>query len=277
MTTFVLARTFIRIVTTKHGNSKEVVYREREAKLRSPRIALLMRELKRFTSSATYMLNAGFGLVMEVAVAVLAIIFSGKIREVIAGFRVENPVVVAILPVILLAGFIFLSVMNYISTPSVSLEGDRIWVVQSLPVTAKDVLLAKHHLHVFLNCAAAAILGITLVIVLELGLLESVLVLATVFVFIEFTGMFGLFLGLKNPNLHWTTEAQPIKQSMSAIIMLLGGMLLAAAVGGLIFLVVLFLDVRVYIAIWLVIFAVLFLLLYRWVTTKGALIFEDLS
>ena len=44
--------------------------------------------------------------------------------------------------------------------------------------------------------------------------------------------MLGLFLGLKMPNLTWTSEITPIKQSACVVIALLGGWAYALLLGG---------------------------------------------
>ena len=54
----VLSRSFLRIVTQNRGQ-KKAVYREKTVKAAGVKSALLRRELKRFTSSSSYMLNCG--------------------------------------------------------------------------------------------------------------------------------------------------------------------------------------------------------------------------
>ena len=66
-----LARSFIRIVTTNRGQIR-VRYEKKAMRASSQDAALYRRELARLTSSSGYMLNAGLGLVFELALAVLA-------------------------------------------------------------------------------------------------------------------------------------------------------------------------------------------------------------
>jgi len=65
-----LARSFIRIVTTNRGQIR-VRYEKKAMHASSQDAALYRRELARLTSSSGYMLNAGLGLVFELALAVL--------------------------------------------------------------------------------------------------------------------------------------------------------------------------------------------------------------
>lgn len=271
-----LSLTFIRIATTKHGGSK-AVYRERASRAKSEGGALFGRELKRFTSSATYMLNAGFGIVFMVALAVLAVLFRERIDLALDSVFGQAPQALVILYSMMLGGFVILISMNFISAPSVSLEGERIWVIQSLPVEAKEVLRAKLRLHIVLNVVPAVILWAVLMVILAMEVVSGILVLLGALLFCYLSGAFGLFLGLRRPNLHWTSEAQPIKQGLNVFIIMFGGMILGALVGGLYLPMVLFLDVRIYLAIWVVLFAILDVLLGRWLSRGGARLFEELG
>ena len=71
-----LARSFIRIVTTNRGQIR-VRYEKKAMHASSQDAALYRRELARLTSSSGYMRNAGLGLVFELALAVLAVV-SGR-------------------------------------------------------------------------------------------------------------------------------------------------------------------------------------------------------
>ena len=61
----------------------------------------------------------------------------------------------------------------------------------------------------------------------ELAMLTAVSLLFT-----AFSALLGLFLGLRMPNLTWTREIIPIKQSASVAIALFGGWGYAAVLGG---------------------------------------------
>ena len=75
--------TFLKIATQNRGAAK-TVYHEREAKRSSVDSALFRKECKRFTSSATYMLNSGLGTLFLVAAAVASLIFRARLRETAA-------------------------------------------------------------------------------------------------------------------------------------------------------------------------------------------------
>ena len=108
--------------------------------------------------------------------------------------------------------------MNCITAPSVSLEGRTIWLAQSLPVTPWQVLRAKFSLHTLIVAPATLFCALVLGLVLELAPLALLLVCTDCLLFVVLCALLGLFLNLKLPNLNWTNETVPVKQSMSVLL-----------------------------------------------------------
>ena len=79
------------------------------------------------------MLNAGLGLVFELALAVLAVV---KRQELLTVFQVMPALKQALAPILLLAGML-VSGMVFFTASSVSLEGKSYWIVRSMPVPTK--------------------------------------------------------------------------------------------------------------------------------------------
>ena len=90
------------------------------------------------------------------------------------------------------------------------------------------------------------------------------------------TALWGLFLGVKLPNLEWTNEIYPIKQGGAVTFALFGGWGFAALFGGLYFAVNSFMGPAVYLGAAVLITAVLSLALYLWLKTRGAERFASL-
>lgn len=271
----VMSRSFLRITTATSGERK-TAYRRREAKQRGIHVTLLRKELRRFASSSTYMLNTGLGLILMAAVAVFALIKLDLLRGYVEMAAQELPVVSAMLPVLAASMLCLAASMNTISAPSVALEGKSLWLLQSLPVRAKDVLRAKDAMHFLLNVPAAVLLGVALAVVLRLDALTSVLLLAASLAFIALMGTLGLMLGLRKPNFSWTSETQPVKQSMAVTVTLFGGWLLALVPALGYWPLVDVLSPTVYLAAVTVVLALAAWLCWRWLMNRGAAIFETL-
>ena len=181
-----------------------------------------------------------------------------------------------LIAVLLCAAVCALISMNDMAAPSVSLEGKSLWLAQSLPVTAWQVLRAKLRMHLLLTAVPGAVLGVCLVAVCDFPAAQMAAVLALAAVFLVFSALLNLFLGLKMPNLHWTSEITPIKQSGAVAIALLGGWAYAAAMAVLYFLVGRHMGFAAYMAAFLALTLAAAVLLYIWVRKKGCAIFASL-
>ena len=117
---------------------------------------------------------------------------------------------------------------------------------------------------------------ICVLIVLQGSALTAILLLAMTLLYVLLSAQFGLFINLKRPNLTWTREITPIKQSMGVMLSLFGGWAYAAIIAGVFLLLGHRLGGDAYLAVFSVINAVLSILLYRWLKGKGAEIFAHL-
>ena len=269
---YLIARSFLHIATAS-GNTAKTVYHEKAVKPVSADAALLRKELGRFTSSPLYMLNCGLGTVFLVVLAVLALI---KGREV---FLMMNALfaggegfvtVLAALCLCLLAG------SNDISTPSVSLEGKSLWIAQSLPIDPWQALRAKLRMHLLITELPLVVCAVCVAAVSGAALPEIVMMLVTPMVYVVLSAAFGLFMGLKRPNLNWTSEVAPIKQGLAVFLSMFVGWLVAVALGFLYYALMARVGAVAFLLTVTALFAVLALVLVRWLKTSGAKIYQHL-
>lgn len=238
--------------------------------------ALLKREFKRFTSSAAYMLNCGLGIIMVVVLAVLALIKAPAIREAVAVILQNVPFLAPAVPVVITAVLMFIIGMNLITAPSVSLEGQNIWIVQTLPVDQAKVLRAKQHMHVILNGVTAIIAGGLLCAAFGLSVLASVFVVLCALAFVCFTAALGLAVNIKKPSLDWTNETVPIKQGAATVISLFSGWGVAAVFTAAGFFLAPVIGAEVYLGVMAAALLTAALLITRWINNNGAKIFAQL-
>lgn len=269
---YLIARSFLHIATAS-GNTAKTVYHEKAVKPVSADAALLRKELGRFAASPLYMLNCGLGTVFLVVLAVLALI---KGREV---FLMMNALfaggegfvtVLAALCLCLLAG------SNDISTPSVSLEGKSLWIAQSLPIDPWQALRAKLRMHLLITELPLVACAVCVAAVSGAALPEIVMMLVTPMVYVVLSAAFGLFMGLKRPNLNWTSEVAPIKQGLAVFLSIFVGWLVAVALGFLYYALMARVGAVAFLLAVTALFAVLALVLVRWLKTSGAKIYQHL-
>ena len=267
-----LARSYNRIVTDKRGEVK-ARYRERPAAMRSVDGALLFKEMRRFLGSPNYMLNCGLGCVFMLIGMAALLIKADAVREMLAMFAEGNE---SMLPLLAAAAICALASMNDLAAPSVSLEGKSLWLAQSLPVPAAKVLSAKLRLHLIFTLIPAMLLTAGAAIVLKPEPVLAALLFASVIAFVLFMAALGLTLNLKMPNLNWTNEIVPIKQSASVTIALLGGWALVAALAAVCGLLRARLSPAVFLLGATALLLAAYALLRQWIRTRGAHIFESL-
>lgn len=218
---FVLSKTLFSVLTST-GKVKKAVYREKRARLGSVGSALLKREFAHFLSCPTLILNTGLGALMVVAGAIAAVIKAPAIRDFLAGFGFTGILsyAVRLLPMLLVSLVVS---MDCFTSSSVSLEGKRIWLIQTMPVPAAKVLRVKELTHFLINGVPAVIASVALCFVVRCSVAETVLSAVGSLVFIWMTAAFGLMMNLIKPNLEWTNESVPIKQGLPVLFSMLFG------------------------------------------------------
>ena len=212
----VLDLSFIKIATGKRGAAK-IKYSEKPMKRSSQSAALLKKEALRFWSSPTYMLNCSLGSFMMLIGTVVLIVKLNDLRPMLA----QLPGLEAALPLLAAAAIALIGSMNVVTAPSISLEGKTLWLTQSLPVSGWQVLKGKLTLHMLITAVPAFICMLVLAVVLEVGVVSTVLLLIFSVLFVLVCAALGLMINLKLPNLNWTNETVAVKQSASVIVAML--------------------------------------------------------
>lgn len=269
---WLISRSFIRIATST-GSVAKRRYSEGTARQRSVGSALLSKEFARFTSSPNYMLNCGMGVLMLPVIGVVMLIKGRNLVSVLDMIFDGNNGCAAIL---FLAAVCALASMNNMVVPSVSLEGKSLWLLQSLPIKPLKVLGAKLSVQIILTAVPAAFAMVCIALVCSFTAVELVLSVVFAALSILLMALFGLFLGLKMPNLTWTNEVAPIKQSLAVMLSLFGGFMYSAAFGTVYFIVGRLIGAAAYLAAASVLAFVLSALLWLWMKKKGAAVFASL-
>lgn len=268
----VLAKSYVRIITTNKGEAK-VQYKEKRVAASSVDRALLRKEFRRFLGSPNYMLNCGLGILFMIIAAVALFVKADTVTGFLPLFFAGNE---DLIPLVAMAAIGTITTMNDITAPSVSLEGKNLWLVQSFPVTGAQVLMAKLKMHLILTLIPAAVLVLSVEIVLKPSIGFAILIPVATVVFILVMALLGLFLNLKFPNLTWTNEVVPIKQSMSVMIALFGGWAVIVAFAGGYYFLRHLLNPMIYLVCVTLLLLILAIVLLIWVKKTGTRNFETL-
>lgn len=272
----IMGRSFLRLAVGSNSTTGSKAVKTGEMRVNSVSSALLKKELARFTSSSTYMLNTGLGLILCLVAGVVVLIKKEALRSQFLPLLETVPEAATLAPIAIVVAVILLGGMNFISAPSVSLEGKSIWIPQSMPVKTWEILHAKEKLEVMFNWLPCLFVAAALGIVLQLEINQFVLVLVTVWLFVWFHAALGVVLNLWKPNLNWINEMVPIKQGASTSIAMFGSWAIAAVIGAGAWFSRNLIPGDVYLAVILVAFMLLTMLMHRWLKGKGSEIFDGL-
>ncbi len=269
---WLLNRNFLKIATNTSG-SKNKKRSTTDSKRVSVRRALLGKELKRFGSSAVYMLNCGLGSFFMLVASVLLLIKSADIINISTVLAAEGYDILAVLG---MAALMMMAAANDITAPSISLEGKNLWILKSLPISEWQILRAKIDLHITITMPCVLISSICTTIALGLGWLISILIIIVTVVFVYESAIFGLLLNLKVPLLVWNNETTPVKQSSAVILSIFVGWIYVIIMAAVYIPLRLIISPMWYIVISLLVNLVITLLLWRCLKTKGVAMFRNL-
>ena len=181
-------------------------------------LALYRREFSRYFSSTIYVVNTAFSYVMLLAAGVALIVKADALAEFLN--MPEMAHAAAAVPF----GLGWIIAMGATTPCSISMEGKSLWIIKSMPVSAREWLLAK--LMVTLTMAVPSILVTSTLIVIGLkpGLDVAIWMYIIPLVFALSFGVFGLWLNIRMPRLDWKVEAEAVKQGGALMVSVFTGM-----------------------------------------------------
>lgn len=271
---WLLSRFFIRIATTNRGIRK-VSYQRRQLRVSSPLKALVFKEFRYFTSLPMYMMNAAIGVIFCVVIPVLLILQRDAFLPFISMISPDAGEAAGVITAVLLC---FSASTNFITAPAISLEGIRLWIVRSLPVASRDILISKVLVHCMVCIPPIIISSLVCSIFLgasAAGIVCALLLPCAVTVLVA---LLGLIINLHMPKFDWLNETVCIKQSASTMLTMFGSMgLVLIPIFLYIFLLSSVLSLTGYMLICLAVIVLACAGLYYYLVRRGVVIFENLQ
>ena len=281
LTMLILAKSFNRFLITNKG-AKKAVYHEKKAKQSGVCPALIKREFTHFVQSPAYLLNCGLGIIMLLcgmiylliryteAGALLDRLYGTIEYEYGSGYEWIKSMI-ALAPALIVC---MIAAMCPISAPSVSIEGQNMWILRMLPARDRDVFISKQAVQLLLTLPVAILAVLLLTSLTKAGAVDYITNVLLVLSFVCMQSALGLMLGLQKPNLNWVNETQPVKQGLPVSITLLSGMVLPLLLGLVTYLLRNVFFIGPY--LWIVP-ALGALLINRWIFKKGGARLSELG
>ena len=269
---YLLSTNFIKLATSK-PKVKKIEYKEKVIKVNTIQKALLLREIKHLTSNAMVMLNGVIGVVFCLIAAIALIIYVDDLNMIF----IYMPEMLEFKTPIICLMMMTMCSMNIISASLISLEGNRLWILKSLPIDSRDILLSKLALQFVVCVPPLVILAIMTCIIFQVTLLDTLLVVITPILVTLFIDLMGLLLNLLKPKFDWVNETICIKQSMPSMITMFCAMGLTFMIVVIyIYFLINYISVNTYMYLLIVLFGVLDFCLYQLLQTWGVKRFNEL-
>lgn len=271
---YLLSINYRKILATNKGQVK-AVYKEKLRKESSPLKSIVKKELARFWSVPGVVLNTSLGSVLILILAGVVAVKQVYILTLLEGFKNllgEMPVVF-----LLSCSICFLSTTNNLSASLISLEGKNFWILKSAPINSKTILNGKLLAHLIVAGLPCLIATLITSFIFATNVTQFVIAFLLPVVFTVLVAIVGLVLNLNFPKFDWINEVYLVKQSLSAMLALLGSMFFVVA-----FVMIYrfwlsdFITITFYLAIAIAFFVVVSCLLYYWILKSGVKKFEEM-
>ncbi|MCI9336317.1 MAG: hypothetical protein HFH93_02065 [Lachnospiraceae bacterium] len=203
-----------KICTLLAANGARGNYRMKELHARSAVGSLMEREWRRYFSSTVYVTNTLVGQILMVFLAV-GILAVGK--DGIGALLGIPGITDRMLPVALglLPG------MMPLTACSVSMEGRQWWILQTLPVSRREMIRSKVGLNLLITAPFYVVSEVLMFIALKPGWTQALSLLAVPAAYCVFSARVGLAINEKMPVFDWENETRVVKQSASSMITML--------------------------------------------------------
>lgn len=139
------------------------------------------------------------------------------------------------IPLIYLCFVIFTSCNTYITSSSISLEGNYFSMLKTLPVSNSLILLSKIIMSNLIVVTSFLAGDLIFFISYKVNITDTIFITLISIILPVFTSIINLFVNLKFPKINANNETEVVKQSTSSFISSVIGMFLSIILIGLVF------------------------------------------
>ncbi|MCL2846723.1 MAG: hypothetical protein FWE38_03470 [Firmicutes bacterium] len=189
--------------------------------------SILSIDTQKYIQSPAYMINSFLGVLMLFIFSIAVFFLS---METVAGFLgIGADDAEQFAPAMLVMVFAMLVGLSSGPAAAISLEGKSFWVLKTMPVDTRQILIAKTMFNIISSVPFVIIAAVATWIAWGISFPWFLaILLAPIFVAI-FSSFLGVYLNLVWPKLNWDSEAQAIRNSTAALVLVLCNMLLIPA------------------------------------------------
>lgn len=224
----IFSNTFKIINGKLSENYKKANYKVKKLETSSITKALVSQELRRYFATPIYVMNTAVGMVLLVAASIATLFVSKEKLVELLGY----PEIANMIPISILVMLVFSIGISCTTNSSISLEGNRLWILKSLPIDPKYIFKGKIITNLIITIPASIISNIIFYIGLKFEIKYLIFNLIISVVFSIISAVLGLIINLYFPKMEWTNPTTVVKQSASVMINILGILILVLAMVG---------------------------------------------
>ena len=186
--------------------------------------ALFVKEIRRLFSCSIYAVNCIFGAIMSVLLSVGIVIAYHYLKSLDPSIVVAIEALMVFLPVI----YCFSFMMAPTTACSLSLEGNKLWLLKTAPLSFKEIMNAKLSVNNLLNVLPAFVSSLVVFIFCGMEFFTGVLLVVCAVAIAFTSGTLGLLFNLRFPKYDWKSETEAAKQGLPVFLMVMTSMGLTA-------------------------------------------------
>lgn len=175
---------------------------------------LFIKEAKRYFSSPIYVFNTLFGVIVMLFGS-FALFFTDK--KDIVNMMKQGGLNLDIFPMIIVA-ITFIAFLSNTSCASISIEGKNLWILKSLPVKFKSIIISKIMFNFIIIIIPIIISILAFSFAFGFNIIELLILILVAVLSLGCSSMFGMIVNLKFPKLDAVDDTVIVKRSLSVLI-----------------------------------------------------------
>src|SRR5690554_218127 len=203
-------------------------YKYTDLKIKGQGTTLAKKELKRYFGSPMYVLNTIVGPLLS---TVSIVVFANSIGKGMGELDLGLGAIQFVNPIIVGLGVFMLGITSTTGS-CISIGGKQFWIFKSSPNTPKQVFHGKIIVNLVITVPFLIINAVLAVVLLNFGVLDTIMLIVIPLLVTLFMSYMGLFVNLLFPRFDYDSDVKAIKQSLSVLITMGVGFVVAAIIIG---------------------------------------------
>lgn len=230
------------------------------------------KELYSYVSTPAYIINTIIGGVVILVVSIFVCTLGKNGLNNYLGVEIPNILLSGIFALI----FCCMLASAPISASSISLEGKNIWLLKSCPINEKTLFLSKILTHLTILEPFIIISSLLLTIFVKFSFVEFLIIISLPTMQNLILASGGLLMNLWFPMLDFDNETKVVKQSLSVLLTMVFGILIALLPLG-VYYIFKFLSINYIVCISLGIYGIILSTILTVLFTKGIKVFRKIN